>query len=205
MKIFSGVLIVILAFVLFLVIRTIIITSKARKLSASMFTFSDEEINAYAERLSEMIKCKTVSVKGEYDDTEFKKLRETMEKLFPLVHEKAEKMFFSDDCWVYKIPGKDNSHNIMLMSHHDVVEVSGEWKFDGFSAHIEDGKMYGRGTVDTKTPLFAEFSAVEELLAEGFTPENATYILPPLTTRNWAATAFRKPTNISKKTVLPLM
>lgn len=176
MKIFSGVLIVILAFVLFLVIRTIIITSKARKLSASTLAFSDEEINAYAERLSEMIKCKTVSVKGEYDDTEFKKLRDAMKKLFPLVHEKAEKITFSDDCWVYKIPGKDNSHNIMLMSHHDVVEVSGEWKFDGFSAHIEDGKMYGRGTVDTKTPLFAEFSAVEELLAEGFTPECNVYI-----------------------------
>ncbi|MGN1442750.1 MAG: M20/M25/M40 family metallo-hydrolase, partial [Acutalibacteraceae bacterium] len=176
MKIFLAVLLIIFAFVLFLVIRTIVITSKARKLTSSTLSFSDEEINTYAGRLSEMIRCKTVSVKDSYDDTEFKKLRKTMEKLFPLVHKKAEKMTFSDDCWVYKIPGKNQNHNIMLMSHHDVVEVSGDWKFDGFSAHIEDGKMYGRGTVDTKTPLFAEFSAVEELLSEGFEPECNLYI-----------------------------
>ena len=176
MKIFLAVLAVLLIFILFLVIRTVVISTKARKLTASTLNFSDEEINAYADRLSEMIRCKTVSVKDSFDDTEFKKLRDTMEKLFPLVHEKAEKMTFSDDCWVYKIPGKDQSHNIMLMSHHDVVEVSGDWKYDGFSAYNEDGKMYGRGTVDTKTPLFAEFSAIEELLSEGFEPECNLYI-----------------------------
>lgn len=176
MKIFLAVLAVLLIFILFLVIRTVVISTKARKLTASTLNFSDEEINTYADRLSEMIRCKTVSVKDSYDDTEFKKLRDTMEKLFPLVHEKAKKMTFSDDCWVYKIPGKDQSHNIMLMSHHDVVEVSGDWKYDGFSAYIEDGKMYGRGTVDTKTPLFAEFSAIEELLSEGFEPECNLYI-----------------------------
>ena len=176
MKIFLGILAVIVAFALFLLIRTLVISSKARKLTSSTLSFSDREIKAYAERLSEMIRCKTVSVKDSYDDTEFKKLRDTMKKLFPLVHEKAEKMTFSDDCWVYKIPGKDQNHNIMLMSHHDVVEVSGDWKYDGFSAHIEDGKMYGRGTVDTKTPLFAEFSAIEELLSDGFVPECNLYI-----------------------------
>ena len=176
MKIFLGILAVIVAFILFLVIRTLVISSKARKLTSSTLSFSDREIKAYAERLSEMIRCKTVSVKDSYDDTEFKKLRDTMERLFPLVHEKAEKMTFSDDCWVYKIPGKDQNHNIMLMSHHDVVEVSGDWKYDGFSAHIEDGKMYGRGTVDTKTPLFAEFSAIEELLSDGFVSECNLYI-----------------------------
>lgn len=176
MKVFFAIVILIAAFVLFLMIRTAAVTSKARKLSSSDRHFSDEEIKKYADRLSEMIKCKTVSIKDSYDDTEFKKLRDTVEKLFPLVHEKAEKMTFSDDCWIYKIPGKDQCHNIMLMSHHDVVPVSGEWKFDGFSAHIEDGKMYGRGTVDTKTPLFAEFSAVEELLSEGFVPACNLYI-----------------------------
>lgn len=176
MKIFLSVLAIVVAFVLFLVVRTVVISSKARKLTPSTLQLTDEKINFYAERLSAMIKCKTVSVKGQYDDTEFAKLREVMEQLFPLVHEKAERMIFSDDCWVYKITGKNTEHNIMLMSHHDVVAATGEWKFDGFSAHVEDGKMYGRGTVDTKTPLFAEFSAVEELLSEGFIPECNLYI-----------------------------
>ena len=123
---------------------------------------------SYASRLQKMIQCKTVSVKNSYDDTEFAKLRVVMEELFPLVHKHAKKMTFSDDCWMYCIEGKEKTRNIMLMSHHDVVAAEGEWKYDGFLGEIAEGKIWGRGTVDTKTPLFAEFSAIEELLEEGY-------------------------------------
>lgn len=134
------------------------------------------EIKEYALRLQKMIQCKTVSIKESYDDAEFSKLRDVMVELFPLVHEKATKMTFSDDCWIYCIGGKDTSRNIMLMSHHDVVAAEGEWKYDGFSGEIAEDKIWGRGTVDTKTPLFAEFSALEELLAEGYEPPCNVYI-----------------------------
>ena len=143
---------------------------KARPLTPSTLKFTEEEILYYARRLQKMIRCKTVSVKGSYDDAEFAKLRSVMAELFPLVHEKSEKLTFSDDCWIYKLSGKDASRNIMLMSHHDVVAADGEWAHEPFSAEIADGKLWGRGTVDTKTPLFAEFSALEELLAEGYEP-----------------------------------
>ena len=133
-------------------------------------------METYAKRLQKMIQCRTVSVRDSYDDAEFAKLREVMEELFPLVHKHAEKMTFSDDCWMYCIPGADNSRNIMLMSHHDVVAVEGEWKYEGFSGEIAEGKIWGRGTVDTKTPLFAEFSALEELLNEGYQPPCNIYI-----------------------------
>lgn len=130
----------------------------------------------YAVNLQKMIQCKTVSVKGSYDDTEFKKLRGVMEEIFPLVHKQAKKMIFSDDCWMYCIEGKNKNRNIMLMSHHDVVDVDGEWKYEGFSGEIAEGKIWGRGTVDTKTPLFSEFMALEELLSEGFVPPCNIYI-----------------------------
>lgn len=137
---------------------------------------SEKEMQEYAKQLQRMIQCKTVSVKGSYDDTEFAKLRAVIKELFPLVHQQAKKMTFSDDCWIYCIEGKDKNRNIMLMSHHDVVAVEGEWKYDGFSGEIAEGKIWGRGTVDTKTPLFAEFSALEELLAEGYEPPCNVYI-----------------------------
>ncbi len=130
----------------------------------------------YANQLQKMIQCKTVSVKDSYDDTEFAKLRAVMEELFPLVHKRAKKMTFGDDCWMYCIEGKEKNRNIMLMSHHDVVDVEGEWKYDGFSGEIVEGKIWGRGTVDTKTPLFAEFTALEELLKEGYEPPCNIYI-----------------------------
>lgn len=54
------------------------------------------------------------------------------------------------------------------MSHHDAVAASNNWSEDPFGGEIKDGRIWGRGTVDTKTPLFGEFSAIEELLEEGF-------------------------------------
>ena len=54
------------------------------------------------------------------------------------------------------------------MSHHDVVEGSEDWHTDPFMAVEKDGFLYGRGTIDTKTPLFAQLQAAEELLAEGY-------------------------------------
>lgn len=148
----------------------------ARKLTARPKHKTPEEQREYAERLARMIKCKTVSVEGSFDDTEFKKLRDVMAELFPLVHKTAERLIFSDDCWIYKIEGKDKSRNIMLMSHHDVVDAEGEWEHPGFCGEIHEGALWGRGTVDTKTPLFAEFTALEELLEEGFEPECNIYI-----------------------------
>ena len=124
----------------------------------------------YAQRLARMIRCKTVSVKGSYDDTEFARLRGVMEELFPLVHQRMKRRIFSEDCWVYELKGKDPSRNIMLMSHHDVVAAEGAWEHPPFAAEIAENKLWGRGTVDTKTPLFGEFSALEELLAEGWEP-----------------------------------
>ncbi len=170
MEILYIILLAVVCLIAVLYINTVRATKKARKLTEFKPFYNDDEIMNYALRLQKMIKCKTVSVKDSYDDTEFAKLRDVMTELFPTVHEKAEKMTFGDDCWIYKIKGTDQSRNIMLMSHHDVVEVSGEWEHEGFSGEIVDGKIWGRGTVDTKTPLFAEFSALEELLNDGFIP-----------------------------------
>lgn len=124
----------------------------------------------YAPRLARMIRCKTVSVKGSYDDTEFAKLRAVVEELFPLVHQRMERHVFSEDCWVYELRGKDPSRSIALMSHHDVVGAEGAWEHDPFGGEITGGRLWGRGTVDTKTPLFGEFSALEELLSQGWEP-----------------------------------
>lgn len=157
-------------FLIVLLLNTAVRSVCARRLTTSPKAPDAERCQHYAQRLSRMIQCRTVSVKDSYDDTEFARLRDVMAELFPLVSERAVKMTFSDDCWIYRVPGKDNSRNIMLMSHHDVVAADGEWQHEPFSGEIADGKIWGRGTVDTKTPLFAEFSALEELLAEGFEP-----------------------------------
>lgn len=160
-----------------LLVNTAVAVSKARKLSGEHPSFSQEELETYGETLARMIRCKTVSVKDSYDDTEFAKLRAVVEEDFPLLHRNAERQIFADDCWLYKIPGKDANRNILLMSHHDVVPADEEnWTYEPFSGTIADGKVYGRGAADTKGSLCAILFAAEQLLAEGFEPAVNLYI-----------------------------
>lgn len=122
----------------------------------------------YAARLAEMIRCRTVSKKDGFEPAEFLKLRQVIAELFPLTTERAELTILGDDAYLYKLAGTDATRNVIVMSHHDVVDAAGDWQEPPFGGDSRDGKLWGRGTVDTKTPLFAEFTAIEELLEAGF-------------------------------------
>ncbi len=130
----------------------------------------------YIPRLRRMIECETVSVKDSFTPDEFMKLRRVMKELFPEIHKKAEIKYFSEDCWIYKIEGRDTAKNIMLMSHHDVVEAGEGWTYPPFALEEHDGKLYGRGVFDTKASLFSFFQGVEELLSDGFIPSCNLYL-----------------------------
>ena len=122
----------------------------------------------YVEKLSRMIACKTVWTHEGVNRGEFQRFYGLMDELFPNLAAKAKKLVFGDGCFFYQIEGKNAKKNILLMSHHDVVDGSDDWKTDPFQPVEQDGYLYGRGTIDTKTPLFAQLQAAEELLAEGY-------------------------------------
>ena len=129
---------------------------------------SAEKRAEYAKILSEMINCKTVFTENGENKAEFEKFYSVIEKNFPNITAKAEKLVFGSGCFFYVIKGENAKKNILLMSHHDVVDSGEGWETEAFSATEKDGFLYGRGTIDTKTPLFAELMALEELLSEGF-------------------------------------
>lgn len=129
---------------------------------------SPEKNNEYALKLKKMIDCKTVFTRDGANKSEYEKFSSVIEENFPNIASKAEKLIFGSGCFVYVIKGRNAKKNIMLMSHHDVVEGDEAWDTDPFNAEIKDGAMWGRGTIDTKTPLFAELQACEELLSEGY-------------------------------------
>ena len=122
----------------------------------------------YAQKLKKMIDCKTVFTRNGENRSEYEKFYSVLKESFPLISEKAEKLVFGDGCFVYVIRGRNAKKNIMLMSHHDVVDGDESWETDPFNSVIKDGALWGRGTIDTKTPLFAELQACEELLSEGY-------------------------------------
>ena len=137
---------------------------------------NDDRAKAYGEKLSRMVRCETISSRDHMDLTKFEKFHSVLADLFPGVHASCEKHVF-DGSLLFKWAGRGVADPIILMSHQDVVEAGGKWDHEPFSGDIDDtGRVWGRGTVDTKASLFCIFTALEELIAAGYEPEGDVYI-----------------------------
>ena len=110
----------------------------------------------YVKTLKRMVDCRTVFTREQKYREEYERFYRILEQEFPLLHERAERLRFGTGCFVYRIQGRSARRNVMLMSHHDVVEATEGWSTEPFCAVEHDGALWGRGTIDTKTPLFAE-------------------------------------------------
>lgn len=136
----------------------------------------DKEITV--KRLQELIKCKTVSykVKELEDDAEFSKLIKILPILYPAVFETCEFKELPDRALLFKWKGKTEGDPAVMMAHYDVVPVNEEmWDKPAFDAIIENGVLWGRGTLDTKVTFNGVLSAAEHLIREGFVPEKDVY------------------------------
>ncbi len=128
-----------------------------------------------ADKLSKMVQCDTTSFEGQNEPERWEAFHKVLRELFPLVHEKLE-VTDIDGNLLYYWQGRSREKPILLMSHQDVVPAGGEWKYPPFSGTIAEGKVWGRGTGDTKCSVMAFLQAVEELLSEGYTPDCDVYL-----------------------------
>ena len=145
---------------------------------------ADSRAEKYAGLLSRMVACETVSIPETDQREKFLGFHALLRELFPLVHERLEKTEI-DGNLLFFWRGKNSDRPLVLMSHQDVVPAEGEWKHPPFSGDIAEGKVWGRGASDTKCSVMAFFQAAEEMLAEGFVPENDVY-LSSSCTEEWA-------------------
>ena len=142
---------------------------------------SENRSMQYAEILSKLIQVETISSRENKDITKFLGFHEALRETFPNFFKTVECEDFNGSL-LLKWKGTDPSAEpIMLMNHHDVVEASGEWTHPPFSGAIADGKVWGRGTLDTKGGLVMMLQAAEELIKEGFTPKRDTYFVTACT------------------------
>jgi carboxypeptidase PM20D1 len=137
-----------------------------------------------AKKLSRMVRYDTVSIPDTDQREKFLGFHRILEELFPLVHARLEKTEI-DGNLLFFWKGKSSDKPLVLMSHQDVVPAEGEWQHGPFSGDLADGKVWGRGASDTKCSVMAFFQAVEELLKNGYVPENDVY-LSSSCTEEWA-------------------
>ncbi len=128
--------------------------------------------------LQQLVRCKTISYYDASleDDGEFEKLISLLPSLYPHVFRVCSFDRLPDRALLFKWEGKSHSAPSVMMAHYDVVPVNeDQWDKDPFCGDIEDGVMWGRGTLDTKVTMNAVLSAANTLIAKGFVPENDIY------------------------------
>lgn len=170
---FIAVLILLIAVVL---IRTAVFKPKTSVApSYEDISFDNDKC---VERLQKLIKFKTVSYHDPSleNDEEFENMIAVLPELYPNVFASCTFTRMPHRGLMFKWLGKRHDAPSVMMAHYDVVPVDEEqWDKPPFSAILEDGVLWGRGTLDTKVTFNGILSAAEHLISQGFIPENDIY------------------------------
>ncbi len=170
------ILVILAVFIAVVLVRTLNFKPKAQS------ALSEEEISfdsdAAVDALAQLVRCKTISYNDHSleDDAEFEKLIGLLPKLYPNVFKVCEFRQLPDRGLLFRWPGRQNGEPAVMMAHYDVVPVNEEnWDKPPFAAVIEDGILWGRGTLDTKVTFNGVLSAANHLIGAGFQPGNDIY------------------------------
>lgn len=175
MGILVGILLLLAALAAVILLRAVMLKPTPAK-EAEIALDNDERAVEYGKKLSILLQKETISSRFDPDRTKFLEFHEILEEMFPNIHKTCEKHVFNGSL-LFKWSGKGTNEPILLMSHHDVVEANGTWEHGAFSGDIdEQGRVWGRGAVDTKSSLFCLLTATEELIASGYVPECDVYL-----------------------------
>lgn len=172
-----AILAVLLLLIAVILIRTLMFKPyPVAKIAPKEIKLDEEKIIA---DMADMIRCKTVSNRDEslVDRAEFEKFEALMKERFPTVYANCSFEKVGLTGLMHHIKGKSDKNPTVLMAHYDVVPVEEElWTVPAFDGMIKDGKLWGRGTLDTKGTLCGVMEAVEMMLKNGYVPENDLYL-----------------------------
>ena len=134
----------------------------------------DKRTEQYANELSKLIQIETISDNEHTDGEKFAHFRRELKEMFPNIFSACSYEEFNGG-FLMRWKGSGNENPILLMNHHDVVAAEGQWRYAPFSGTIAEGKVWGRGCLDTKGGLWAMLRAADELAAEGYVPSRDIY------------------------------
>ncbi len=153
-----------------------------REVDPTVEAYSIDEDKAI-DRLSEAIQHKTVSLEDtteivydQYDD-----FIAFLEKRYPHLHQKVEKQRIGKYSVLYKWEGNEsNLKPAMLIGHYDVVPVSSGsdtlWTYSPYKGAVDEGFVWGRGTLDDKSGIMSIMEAGEYLAEQNFNPDRTIYV-----------------------------
>lgn len=131
------------------------------------------------ENLRTLIRFKTVSYKDSSleGDKEFEALIDKLPEIYPFVFKSCTLTRLPDRALLFKWEGENHNAPTVLMAHYDVVPVDESgWEKPPFEAILEDGVIWGRGSLDTKVTFNGVLFGANHLISQGFVPKNDIYM-----------------------------
>lgn len=135
------------------------------------------------QRFARALTFETISYddRSQFDAASFRAFHDYLQHAYPLVHQHAKRSVINGYSLVYELTGSDESlQPVLFMSHFDVVPIEehtrGEWTHPPFGGVVEDGVVWGRGSLDDKIGVIALLEALERHLAEGYRPQRSVYL-----------------------------
>ncbi len=177
-KILLGISLLLVLLVVVLAVNTLRFSSKQINAAPASLPAINE---AVVQKLAESVRIQNIS----YDDTStrdhaaFKKMDQFLIDHYPLCEANLQKETVGDYSLLYTWKGSNPKLKpALLMAHLDVVPFENEknWEKPPFSGLVEDGMIWGRGTLDDKCSVLGILEAVELLLQEKFNPQRTTYL-----------------------------
>jgi carboxypeptidase PM20D1 len=139
---------------------------------------------ALAQSMAQAVRARTVS--GLLDPTgqaaAFDALHAHLRARYPRVHTQLKLELIGAHGLLFTWAGSDpQARPFALMAHQDVVPIAPGtetlWTKPPFDGVIENGMVWGRGTLDDKSNLITQLEAVEMLLQAGFKPQRTMYLV----------------------------
>ncbi len=168
---------VLLVFIAVIILRTLRFTPKKLPPVETVEVSLDNE--KIVRDMVDMIRCRTVSYRDDslVDRTEFEKFENLLKERFPRIFAACAFEKVGKTGLLFHLKGEKSDAPSVLMAHYDVVPVDEEgWTRPAFDGLIEDGKIWGRGTLDTKGTLCGIVEALEAALEKGYAPKNDLYL-----------------------------
>jgi carboxypeptidase PM20D1 len=140
--------------------------------------------NPAVAKLQALVRIPTVSNRDPdlVDVAAFDEFVAELARQFPMLHKRLELTRVDTHGLLFRWAGRSTQGStqrpVVLMAHLDVVPVEEDapWQHPPFGAEIHDGAIWGRGTLDDKGPLVGICVAVENLLEQGFTPQQDVWL-----------------------------
>ena len=167
---------IILGIVALVVLFVLIRTANFKLLSENKTSTEEIEFDreGAVEALQKLVRFKTVSYADSSleDNAEFEAFIDALPGIYPNVFKTCEFNILPNRALLFKWKGKTDKNPAVYMAHYDVVPVVYDnWEKDPFGAELENGVVWGRGTLDTKATFNAVLFSAEHLINESFTPE----------------------------------